>query len=115
MDTVDKNTTGTDSTSVGLEDLDIPQDNQSNKSGEQLDSRPWLFKKGQSGNPGGASKGKKMKTLAAEILANMTDEEKAKWLKTQSPEFVWRMAEGNPANNVEVSGELTSKIISVDE
>jgi len=77
--------------------------------------KQYQFQKGQSGNPGGASKGKKMKTLAAELLAGMSDEEKAEWLKTQSPDFVWRMAEGNPANNVEVSGELTSKIISVDE
>ena len=77
--------------------------------------KQYQFQKGQSGNPGGARKGKKMKTLAAELLENMDDEEKAIWLKTQSPEFVWRMAEGNPANNLEVSGELTSKIVSVDE
>jgi len=77
--------------------------------------KQYQFQKGQSGNPGGARKGKKMKTLAAELLAGMSDEEKAEWLKTQSHDFVWRMAEGNPANNVEVSGELTSKIISVDE
>ena len=77
--------------------------------------KQYQFQKGQSGNPGGARKGKKMKTLAAELLAGMSDEEKAEWLKTQSPDFVWRMAEGNTANNVEVSGELTSKIISVDE
>ena len=77
--------------------------------------KQYQWQKGQSGNPGGGSKGKKMKTLAAELLANMSDEEKARWLKTQSAEFVWRMAEGNPANNVEVSGELTSKVIRLNE
>jgi len=77
--------------------------------------KQYQWQKGQSGNIKGGNKGKKMKTLAAELLAGMSDEEKAEWLKTQSPDFVWRMAEGNPANNVEVSGELTSKIISVDE
>lgn len=56
-----------------------------------------------------------MKTLAAELLANMDDEEKARWLKTQSPEFVWRMAEGNPENNVALSGEVTTKVVSIDE
>lgn len=91
-----------------------------NNTGEQHKKQyDWLrqyqFQKGQSGNPSGANKGKKMKTLAAEMLADMSDEDKAKWLNTQSPEFVWKMAEGNPANNVEISGELTSKIINIDE
>ena len=77
--------------------------------------KQYQWQKGQSGNPGGASKGKKMKTLAAELLANMTDEEKAEWLKTQSPDFVWRMAEGNPANNLELNAEVTTKVVSIDE
>ena len=65
--------------------------------------KQYQWQKGQSGNPGGARKGKKMKTLAAELLENMDDEEKANWLKTQSPEFVWRMAEGNPATNTDIT------------
>ena len=77
--------------------------------------KQYQWQKGQSGNPGGGNKGKKMKTLAAELLAGMSDEEKAKWLKTQSPDFVWRMAEGNPANNLELGGEVTSKVVSIDE
>src|SRR3990167_618248 len=76
--------------------------------------KQYQWQKGQSGNPGGASKGKKMKTLAAELLANMTGEEKAEWLKTQSPDFVWRMAEGNPENNLELNAEFTTKVVSID-
>lgn len=77
--------------------------------------KQYQFQKGQSGNPGGARKGKKMKTLAAEILENMDDEEKANWLKTQSPEFIWRMAEGNPKQDVEANVIVESKVISIDE
>jgi len=107
---VDKNTTGTDSTSVGLEDLDIPQDNQSNKSGEQLDSRPWLFKKGQSGNPSGRAKGSKsLKEYAKEMLAKMTEDERQEYLKGLSKDVIWKMAEGNPANIL--SGDKESPIV----
>ena len=76
--------------------------------------KQYQWQKGQSGNPNGVKRGKRMKTLAAELLENMDDEEKARWLKTQSPEFIWRMAEGNPKNDVEVTGEVTSKIMRLD-
>jgi len=66
--------------------------------------KQYQFQKGQSGNPGGARKGKKMKTMAAELLQNMSDEEKAEWLKTQDLDFVWKMAEGMPDSKTEATG-----------
>ena len=77
--------------------------------------KQYQFQKGQSGNPGGARKGKRLKTFAREMLEAMPEEDKAEFLKEIEPKIVWEMAEGKAKQDVEVSGELTSKIVSVDE
>ena len=61
--------------------------------------KPWLFQKGQSGNPSGRPKNT-MKDFTRQMLAAMTDAEKLKWLKDHevSGEVIWRMAEGNPTS-----------------
>lgn len=86
------------------------------ESEEQKDYRPWLFKPGQSGNPGGRPKGSKsLKTYAKEYLQTLTDEEKMEYLAGLDKKIIWEMAEGKPKSDVEISGELTSKVISIDE
>jgi len=70
----------------------------------------WLkgyqFVKGQSGNPGGRPKGSKsLKTFAKEYLAKLPDEEKVSFLDSLPAEIVWKMAEGNPAQDVTSKGE----------
>lgn len=82
---------------------------------EQSNSRPWLYKKGQSGNPGGRPVGSKsMKTYVKEKLASMSDEEREEYLAGVDKKIIWEMAEGKAKQDVEVSGEMTSKIINID-
>ena len=85
---------------------------------EEIRNPDGTFKQGVSGNPNGRPKGKTMKEYAREWFSLKTDEEKAAYiekLEEKRPGFAWEMGEGKAKQDVEVSAELTSKVISVDE
>lgn len=69
--------------------------------------RPFYFKKGQSGNLRGRPKGQSMKEFAREFLSKMSDSERYKFLNALPRELVWRMAEGNPTEDVKLSDQKT--------
>lgn len=63
----------------------------------QSNSRPWLYKKGQSGNPGGKKKGTlSMKTYIKNKLASMTEDEREVFLEGIDKKVLWEMGEGKP-------------------
>lgn len=72
---------------------------------EQSNNRPWLFKKGQSGNPKGRPPGKSLKERAKHMLNSMTEEEEQDFFDGLPKIEVWKMAEGNP----ETKTDITSK------
>jgi len=75
--------------------------------------KPYQWEKGQSGNPEGGKKGKRLKTMVAEMFENMTDEEKKEFLNHIDPEIVWKMAEGNPRSEDKVELDIPSTLVEL--
>ncbi len=48
------------------------------------------------------------------MLNAMTEEEEQEFLQGIDKRIIWEMAEGKPKQDMEVSGELTSKIVRLD-
>lgn len=81
---------------------------------KQNENRPWLWKKGQSGNPKGRPKGKSMKEYARERLAKMTPQEREEFLEGIDKRTVWEMGEGKPETNIKAEVDI-KKLIELDE
>lgn len=83
---------------------------------KQIDNsaKPWLWKKGQSGNIMGRPKSKTMKEYAREYLNRMTDTERDEWLDGIDKHKIWEMSEGKAKQDMELDVTLQSKIIKLD-
>jgi len=77
----------------------MDSDNQTNNTND----KPWLWKKGQSGNLKGRPKGKTMKEWARDYLSRMTDEERDEFMEGIPKEIVWKMGEGNPKQDTDIT------------
>jgi hypothetical protein len=56
-----------------------------------------------------------LKAYAKEYLLSLPDEEKLNYIEGMDKKDIWEMAEGKPKQDLQVEGEITSKIISVDD
>ena len=71
-------------------------------------SKPKRNSKGQllpgnTANPNGRPKGQSLKEYEREKFSKMTEEQKEVFLKTISPELRYRMAEGNPKQDTDIT------------
>lgn len=79
--------------------------------------KPWQFKRGQSGNPGGKPKGTvSLKTFAKNYIQNLPDDEKLAFLEGIDKDKVWEMAEGKAKQDVGMDVTVTGpSLIRLDE
>ena len=81
-------------------------------------SKPWLWKKGQSGNLAGRPKGKSMKEYSREYLASMTEEERQEFMEGIPKLEIWKMSEGNPETKSDITSDgkaLTINLVKYDD
>lgn len=100
------------------EELDIDEEptaeQRKNKGWDNI--KPYQFKPGQSGNPSGRPKGTvSLKEYAKKYLRELDDAGKLEFLKGIDKHKIWEMSEDKAGQAVELSGEITSKIIAIDE
>lgn len=74
---------------------------------------PHVYKKGQSGNPGGRPKNT-LKEYAKQKIASMSEEEREEFLNGIDKRIIWEMAEGKAKQDVDTNVKATINVIIPD-
>lgn len=83
---------------------------------EQTNNRPWLYKKGQSGNPGGRPVGSiSMKQYVKNKLLSMTDEEREVFLEGVDKKVLWEMSEGKAKQDLDVTTDGKPMVVRLND
>jgi hypothetical protein len=94
-------------------------DTQDQKDNSKDHLRPWQFKPGQSGNPGGRPKGTiSLKEYAKKYLQDLDEEGKLKFMEGIDKKTIWEMAESKPSQGIgqaEDLKELHINLIKFDD
>ncbi len=77
--------------------------------------QPYMYKKGQSGNPSGRPKGISMKEYLKMKFASMTDDERELFMEGINKLDLLKMAEGNPESKSEVNNTGNPIIVLSNE
>lgn len=64
--------------------------------------KKYVFKKGISGNPKGKPRGS-LKEFARKYIKGLNPDDKRKFLNSLPTDFVWRMSEGNPKQDTDIT------------
>lgn len=70
---------------------------------EDIRNPDGTFKVGNPGSPG-RPKGKTLKEFAREYLMSLPEDQKLDYLSKLPKDIVWKMAEGNPKQDTELTG-----------
>lgn len=80
------------------------------KTGEQLENskvpkqlQPYMYKKGQSGNPSGRPLGISLKEYVKLKFASMTPEEREEYLEGIDKKTIWEMAESKAKQDTDIT------------
>ena len=65
--------------------------------------QPFMYKKGQSGNPSGRPEGISLKEYVKKKFRTMTDEEREEYLEGLNKKDVWEMGENKPESKTDIT------------
>jgi hypothetical protein len=78
--------------------------------------QPYMYKKGQSGNPSGRPEGISLKEYVKRKFRLMTDEEREFYLEGINKKDIWEMAEDKASSNTDItSGGEKIHTLSAEE